>query len=49
MKDGMRARFQQWYADEVQTQLKQVSIEEVKISVIGSQVQPLSARWIAST
>ena len=49
VKNGMRARFQKWYADEVQTQLKHTSIDEVKVNVAASHIKPLSATWVIST
>ena len=49
VKNGMRARFQKWYADEVQSQLKDVSVDEVKVSVAASHIKPLSAMWMIST
>lgn len=51
MKNGMRARYQKWYADEVQTQLncKHTSIDKVKVNVAASHIKPLSATWVIST
>ena len=49
VKHGMRTRFQTWYASEVQKQLKEVPVDNVKVSVTASVVKPLSARWIIST
>ena len=49
VKNGMRAKFQKWYADEVQNQLKHVPVDKVKVSVVASHIKPLSATWMIST
>ena len=49
VKNGMRAKFQKRYADEVQNQLKHVPVDEVKVSVVASHIKPLSATWMIST
>ena len=49
MKDGMRTRFQTWYASEVQKQLKDVPVDQVKVGVTATAIKPLSAKWIIST
>ena len=49
MKDGTRTRFQTWYASEVQKQLKDVPVDQVKVGVTAATIKPLSAKWIIST
>ena len=49
MKDGMRTRFQTWYASEVQKQLKDVPVDQVKVGVTAAAIKPLSVNWIIST
>lgn len=49
IKNGMRVKFQKWYADEVRKQLKRSSVDEVKVSVAASLIKPLSAEWLIST
>ncbi len=49
VKHGMRTRFQTWYASEVHKQLKEVTVDNVKVSVAASVVKPLTGRWIIST
>ena len=49
MKDGMRTRFQTWYASEVQKQLKDAPVDQVKVNVTAAAIKPLSANWIIST
>ena len=49
MKHGMKNRFQSWYASEVQKQLKNVSVDQVKLDVAVTAIKPLSANWIIST
>lgn len=48
-KDGMRVRFQAWYASEVQKQLKNVPIDQVKVGNTAAAIKPLGATWIIST
>ena len=48
MKEELRKRFQAWYASEVEKQLKEVSIENVKVDVGPSNVKGHSANWIIS-
>ena len=49
MKDGMRTRFQTWYASEVQKQLKDAPLDQVKVNVTAAAIKPLSANWVIST
>ena len=49
MKNGLRTRFQTWYANEIQKQLKEVSLDQVQVPVSASIIKPLSANWIIST
>ena len=49
MKDGLRTRFQTWYANEVQKQLKDVPVDQVKVGVTAVAMKPSNANWIIST
>lgn len=49
MKNGLRTRFQTWYASEIQTQLKLVPLDKVQVNVTASTIKPHSAKWIIST
>ena len=50
VKDEMKKRFQMWYAEEVNKQLKEgVPISQVKIEMPSSVMKNLSANWIMST
>ena len=49
MKVGLRTRFQNWYAGEIQKQLKVVALDDVQVSVTASSIKPHSAKWIVST
>ena len=33
VKDGMKAKFQQWYADEVKRQLQTIPVNHIKVDV----------------
>ena len=46
MKDEMKRRFQQWYAEEVQKQLKAIPIEEVKVEMPTSIIKNKSSQWL---
>jgi len=48
MKDEMKKRFQAWYAVEVQKQLKEVSLDEVKVDVSAAVIKAKSANWTIS-
>lgn len=48
MKDHMKAKFQQWYANEVRKQLETISVKQVKVDVGLSVVKGPSANWIIS-
>ena len=48
VKDQMRSRFQEWYASEVQKQLKSVPINEVKVDLTAAVVKTNCARWLKS-
>ena len=48
MKDYLEKRFQQWYAQEVKTQLETVSLSEVKVDVSLQVVKCPNANWIIS-
>ena len=40
MKNGLRTRFQTWYASEIQTQLKLVPLDKVQVNVTASTIKP---------
>ena len=48
VKDDMKKRFQSWYAAEVQKQLKEVPVDQVKVDVASSPIKTKSAHWIIS-
>ena len=48
VKDGMKVKFQQWYADEVKKQLQTTPVNEIKIDVNLSVVKNPSASWLIS-
>lgn len=48
VKDEMKKRFQSWYAAEVQKQLKEVPLGEVKVDVAAAAIKTKSANWIIS-
>ena len=47
MKDALKRKFQTWYAAEIQEQLKEVPVDEVKVDVTAAAM-PKSASWIFS-
>ena len=49
MKDELKKRFQAWYASEVQRQLKEVSVDKIKVDVTASAIKARSASWIISS
>jgi len=48
VKDGMKVKFQQWYADEVQKQLQTTPVKEIKVDVNLGAVKNPSASWLVS-
>ena len=48
IKDEMKKRFQSWYAAEVQKQLKEVPVGEVKVDVASTAIKTKSANWTIS-
>ena len=48
MKDHLKIRFQQWYAEEVKKQLETVSLEQVKVDAGLQVIKCPSANWIIS-
>ena len=48
VKDGMKAKFQQWYADEVKKQLQTTPVKEIKVNVNLAVVKNPSASWLIS-
>ena len=49
VKDQMKSKFQEWYASEVQKQLKSVPLDQVKVDLTAAVVKTNCARWIQST
>ena len=49
VKDQMRGKFQEWYASEVQKQLKSVPLDKVKVDLTAAVAKTNCARWIKST
>jgi len=41
MKDELKKRFQAWYASEVQRQLKEVSVDKIKVDVTASAIKAI--------
>ena len=48
MKDHLKAKFQQWYANEVRKQLETIPVNQVKVDASLSVVKGPSANWIIS-
>ena len=48
MKNGLKTRFQTWYANEIQKQLKVVPLDKVKVDVTASTIKSYSTNWIIS-
>ena len=46
MKDKLRSQFQAWYSSEVEAQLKDTTIDQVKVDVSMSYIKGRSANWI---
>ena len=46
IKHQMRTRFQSWYADEIQRQLKEMPIDKVRIDLTAPVVKSNCARWL---
>ncbi len=49
MKDELKSKFQAWYAEEVQKQLKAGPVEEVKVDVRLSNIKGRSANWMIAS
>ena len=49
MKDEMKERFQVWYADEVQKQLKNVPVDQVKVDLTAAVMKDKCTNWIISS
>ena len=45
-QDAMKKRFQTWYAAEVQKQLKEVPLDQVKVELAVAVIKTRSANWI---
>ena len=48
MKDLLKSKFQQWYAQEVKKQLETVPFGQVKVDVGLQVIKSPSANWIIS-
>ena len=48
MKDHLKSKFQQWYAQEVKKQLETVPFGQVKVDVGLQVIKSPSANWIIS-
>ena len=48
VKDGMKAKFQQWYVDEVKRQLQTFPVNQMKVDVNLAVVKNPSASWFIS-
>jgi len=48
VKGGMKAQFQQWYADEVKKQLQTTPVNQIKVDVNLAVVKKPSASWLIS-
>ena len=48
MKDALKKKFQTWYAAEIQKQLKEVPVDEVRVDLTAVAIKPKSASWIFS-
>ena len=48
MKDHLKAKFQQWYTNEVRKQLETIPVNQVKVDVSLSVVKGPNANWIIS-
>lgn len=46
VKDETKKRYQSWYAAEVQKQLKEVPLGELKVDVAATAIKTKSANWI---
>ena len=48
VKHEMKKSFQLWYAAEVQKQLKEIPLGEIKVDVASAAIKTKSANWIIS-
>ena len=48
VKDGMKAKFQRWYANEVKRQLQTTPVNQIKVDVNLAVVKNPSAGWLIS-
>lgn len=47
LKDHLKTKFTQWYADKVHSQLAaSKAVEEIKVAMCMSLIKPASANWI---
>ena len=48
IKDGMKSKFQAWYAGEVQKQLEEVPLDKVKVDLAAAVVKANATNWMIS-
>ena len=48
MKDHLKSKFQQWYAQEIKKQLETVILSQVKVDVSLQTIKSPNANWIIS-
>ena len=48
MKDHLKSKFQQWYAQEIKKQLETVTLSQVKLDVSLQTIKSPNANWIIS-
>ena len=48
IKDKLRCRFRDWYASEVEKQLKTVKVDQVKVEMTTAVMKVKSAQWMVS-
>ena len=48
IKDKLRCKFRDWYASEVEKQLKSVKVDEVKIEMTTAAMKVKCAQWMIS-
>lgn len=48
IKNKLRCRFRDWYASEVEKQLKTVKVDQVKVEMTTAVMKVKSAQWMVS-
>ena len=48
MKDHLKSKFQQWYAQEIKKQLETVTISQVKVDLSLQIIKSPNVNWIIS-